>query len=102
MSFIGSDNHRRSNMESVTSYAEMVNDSGFQQAKNNEAAIRNQAEITFEAAQHIKQTSTDKSTVMSNVKGQRVINNNAKEVVISVKNQPNTSYAETENRSSAQ
>ena len=46
-------------------------------------------------------TNTDKSTVMSNVRGRSVITS-AKEVVISVKNNamPTTSYAETEERSS--
>ena len=39
---------------------------------------------------------------MSNMRGRSVITNNTKEVVISVKNQPNTSYAETENISSNQ
>jgi hypothetical protein len=50
-------------MESEASYAEMVNDRSFQQVKNNEAALRNQTDITFEAT-HLKQSTTDKSTVM--------------------------------------
>ena len=63
----------------------MINDNKFSTA----GAIEHTLELLP------KQISTDKSTVISNVKGKSVIHN-AKEVVVSVKNKPTSSYAETE------
>ena len=98
---IGSDGNRRSNVESETSYADMVTDRRMLLVRAGQTIPLPKNENSIEKSQNNKQTIPDKATVMSNVKGRSVLTN-AKEVIISVKNQPNTSYAETENRSSAQ